>query len=301
MKIDRMIGILSLLLQKDKVTAPELAERFEVSKRTILRDLDDLCKAGIPICTTQGVGGGIQIVDGYRMDRTVLTSRDMKMILAGLRSLDSVSGSSYYSLLMEKIKTGSSDFVSGSDTILIDLSSWNKEAISEKIALIQAAIDAKQAVRFDYYSPKTETTRLIDPYYLIFKWSSWYVWGFCRTKQDFRMFKLNRMDNLKLSDETIGIREVPFPEFETTSFFPANVHLKAVFDSSMKWHLLESYGTSSFLIQDDGSLLFEMDMDEDGVIAWLLSCGDKATVLEPQNIREKMLQITFRIASKYQG
>ena len=267
MKIDRMIGILSLLLQKDKVTAPELAERFEVSKRTILRDLDDLCKAGIPICTTQGVGGGIQIVDGYRMDRTVLTSRDMKMILAGLRSLDSVSGSSYYSLLMEKIKTGSSDFVSGSDTILIDLSSWNKEAISEKIALIQAAIDAKQAVRFDYYSPKAETTRLIDPYYLIFKWSSWYVWGFCRGKQDFRMFKLNRMDRLELSAEPIAKREIRFPEFETTSFFPANVHLKAVFDSSMKWHLLESYGTSSFLIQDDGSLLFEMDMDEDGVIA----------------------------------
>lgn len=92
MKIDRMIGILSLLLQKEKMTAPELAEHFEVSKRTINRDIDDLCKAGIPICTTQGVGGGIQIMDGYRMDRTLLTSRDMQMIMAGLRSLDSVSG-----------------------------------------------------------------------------------------------------------------------------------------------------------------------------------------------------------------
>ena len=92
MKIDRMIGILSLLLQKEKMTAPELAEHFEVSKRTINRDIDDLCKAGIPICTTQGVGGGIQIMDGYRMDRTLFTSRDMQMIMAGLRSLDSVSG-----------------------------------------------------------------------------------------------------------------------------------------------------------------------------------------------------------------
>ena len=110
MKIDRMIGILSLLLQKEKMTAPELAEHFEVSKRTINRDIDDLCKAGIPICTTQGVGGGIQIMDGYRMDRTLLTSRDMQMIMAGLRSLDSVSGSHYYSQLMDKIKAGSSDF-----------------------------------------------------------------------------------------------------------------------------------------------------------------------------------------------
>ena len=106
MKIDRMIGILSLLLQKDKVTAPELAERFEVSKRTILRDLDDLCKAGIPICTTQGVGGGIQIVDGYRMDRTVLTSRDMKMILAGLRSLDIIvcDPEAEYTALVRKLE-----------------------------------------------------------------------------------------------------------------------------------------------------------------------------------------------------
>ena len=100
MKIDRMIGILSLLLQKEKMTAPELAEHFEVSKRTINRDIDDLCKAGIPICTTQGAGGGIQIMDGYRMDRTLLTSKDMQMIVAGLRSLDSVSGSHYYSQLM---------------------------------------------------------------------------------------------------------------------------------------------------------------------------------------------------------
>lgn len=152
-----MIGILSLLLQKEKITTPELAERFEVSKRTILRDIDDLCKAGIPICTMPGIGGGIQIMDGYRMDRTVLTSKDMKMILAGLRSLDSVSGSSYYSLLMEKIKAGSSDFINGSDTILIDLSSPHKAPISEKVTLVQTAIDLKQAIRFDYYSPKAES------------------------------------------------------------------------------------------------------------------------------------------------
>lgn len=147
MKIDRMIGILSLLLQWEKVTAPELAEHFEVSKRTINRDIDDLCKAGIPICTTQGAGGGIRIMDGYRMDRTVLTSKDMQMILAGLRSLDSVSGSQYYSWLMEKHKVGSSAFVSGNDTILIDLSAWDKAAISQKIELIQTAIEQKLAIR----------------------------------------------------------------------------------------------------------------------------------------------------------
>ncbi len=111
MKIDRLIGILSMLLQEEKTTAPELAERFEVSRRTINRDIEDLCKAGIPIRTAQGTGGGISIMDGYRMDRTILTSKDMQMILAGLRSLDSVSGSSYYGQLMEKIQAGSSEFI----------------------------------------------------------------------------------------------------------------------------------------------------------------------------------------------
>ena len=126
MKLDRLIGILSVLLQQEKITAPELAERFEVSRRTINRDIEDLCKAGIPVLTTQGAGGGICIMEGYRMDRTILTSKDMQMILAGLRSLDSVSGSRYYGQLMEKLQAGSSDFVRGRDSLLIDLSSWYK-------------------------------------------------------------------------------------------------------------------------------------------------------------------------------
>ena len=96
MKIDRMIGILSILLQQEKVTAPYLAERFEVSRRTINRDIEDLCKAGIPLVTAQGVNGGISIMEGYKIDRTLLTSSDMQAILAGLRSLDSVSGTKRY-------------------------------------------------------------------------------------------------------------------------------------------------------------------------------------------------------------
>ena len=115
MKIDRLIGILSILLQKESVTAPELARHFEVSRRTINRDIDTLCRAGIPIMTRQGAGGGISIMNGYRLDRTILTSKDMQTILAGLRSLDSVSGSGYYGQLMEKLQSGSSELVSHAD------------------------------------------------------------------------------------------------------------------------------------------------------------------------------------------
>lgn len=185
MKIDRLIGILSVLMQEEKTTAPELAERFEVSRRTINRDIEDLCKAGIPIKTAQGTGGGISIMDGYRMDRTILTSKDMQMILAGLRSLDSVSGSSYCGQLMEKIQAGSSEFISGRDSILIDLSSWYWETLVAKIETIQDAIAARHPVRFRYYAPSGESERTVEPYYLVFRWSSWYLWSWCKGRKDF--------------------------------------------------------------------------------------------------------------------
>ena len=159
MKIDRLIGILSILLQKDMTTAPELAEHFEVSRRTISRDIEALCKAGIPIRTTQGSGGGISIMNGYRMDRTLLTSRDMQMILAGLRSLDSVSGSGYYGQLMEKIQAGSSEMISGRDSLLIDLSSWYKTSLAPKISTIQDAIENRHILEFYYYAPSGESRR----------------------------------------------------------------------------------------------------------------------------------------------
>ena len=147
-------------------------------------------------------------MDGYRMDRTLLTSKDMQMILAGLRSLDSVSGSSYYRQIMEKLQAGASDFVSGRDSILIDLSSWYKEALAPKIELIQDAIEERKLLSFDYYAPKGESKRNIEPYYLVFKWSSWYVWGWCTEKKDFRMFKLNRMDMPIKNSTVFAAREV---------------------------------------------------------------------------------------------
>ena len=103
--------------------------------------------------TLQGTGGGISIMDGYKMDRTILSSKDMKMIMASLRSLDSISGSHYYRQLMEKLKAGSSDFVSGNESMLIDLSSWDKYSLSPKIELIQDAIGLTKTVTFEYYAP----------------------------------------------------------------------------------------------------------------------------------------------------
>lgn len=268
MKIDRLIGILSILLQEEKITAPELAEKFEVSRRTINRDIEDLCKAGIPILTSQGAGGGISIMDGYKMDRTILSSKDMQMIMAGLRSLDSVSGSHYYGQLMEKLKAGSSDFVNGNDSILIDLSSWNKDSLSPKIELIQDAIELGKTLKFKYYAPGGNTEREIEPYFLLFKWSSWYIYGYCLLRNDYRMFKLNRITELAHARNFEKRSAVPMPDLSDKKVFPPQAKVKAVFHSSMKWHLIEEYGIDSFAEMPDGKLLFEHDYaDDEGLLS----------------------------------
>lgn len=300
MKIDRLIGILSVLLQEEKVTAPELAEKFEVSRRTINRDIEDLCMAGIPIQTEQGAGGGIRIMDGYRMDRTLLTSKDMQMILAGIRSLDSVSGSHYYSRLMEKIKTGSSDFVSGRDSILIDLSSWYKDSLAPKIEVIQTAIEERRLLSFVYYSPRGESVRKIEPYFLVFKWSSWYVWGWCCEREDFRLFKLNRMDRTEIAEERYQVRAVPAPDLSNEKIFPGKIFVKAVFEPEMRWRLVEEFGPSCFEVQEDGKLLFHCEYtDIEHMVQWLLTFRDHVEVLEPEEIRREILGIAERVARIY--
>ena len=289
MKIDRLIGILSVLLQEEKTTAPELAERFEVSRRTINRDIEDLCKAGIPIQTAQGTGGGISIMNGYRMDRTILTSKDMQMILAGLRSLDSVSGSSYYGQLMEKIQAGSSEFVSGRDSILIDLSSWYKDSLAPKIETIQDAIEERHLIRFRYYAPSGEGERTVEPYYLVFQWSSWYLWGWCLKRKDFRLFKLNRMDRVQKTGKSFECREVTLPDLSNEKVFSGGIKVKALFEPDQKWRLVEEFGPSCFAENDDGRLLFSADYtDMENLITWILTFGDKAEVLEPKEVREKI-------------
>lgn len=302
MKIDRQIGILSILLQKDTVTAPYLAEQFEVSRRTINRDIEDLCKAGIPIVTRQGVNGGISIMENYKLDKTLFTHGEMQDILAGLRSLDSVNGTNRYGKLMEKLSIGSSDFLVGNQSVLIDLSSWYKDSLAPKIELMRTAIDKCRELEFIYYSPKGESVRRIEPYYLIFQWASWYVWGWCGNRKDFRLFKLNRMDNMHVSEEVFVKRKVPMPDLSNERIFPGGIKAKALFEPECKWRLVEEFGSGSFVQQEDGKLLFQADYtDRENLITWILSFRDKAELLEPEDIREELRAGIEKMKKKYEA
>lgn len=299
MKLDRMIGILSILLQKEKVTAPYLAEKFEVSRRTINRDIEALCMAGIPLVTEPGQCGGVSIMEGYKIDRTLLSTSDMQAILAGLRSLDSVSGANRYAQLMEKLQAGASSLLAGDTHILIDLSSWYKASLSPKIELLHNAILSGRKVSFAYFAPGGESERMVEPYYLIFQWAGWYLWGFCEKREDFRLFKLGRMTGLHMG-ESFEKRTAPVPDLSVEHVFPQMFQVKAKIHPKYKWRLVDEYGPESFTTQPDGTLLFSAGfMDKTSIVGWITSFGDGAELLEPARFREDILTFAEGIRKKY--
>lgn len=299
MKLDRLIGILSILLQKDQVTAPELAERFEVSRRTINRDIEALCRAGIPLVTTQGAGGGISIMEGYRIDRTLLSRWDMRAILAGLQSLDSVSGTGRYAQLMEKLSPGTTGLLAGDQHFLINLASWNRTSLSPKIEQIHSAILAGRRISFAYYGPREETRREAEPYNLIFQWSSWYLWAWCLLRKDFRLFKLNRMTELATGEAFEG-RPVRLPDLSEEQIFPYTYQVKARIQARCRWRLVDEYGPDSFTVEPDGSLLFSCGFsDRETIVGWIVSFGADAELLEPEALRKDVREFAEGIRKQY--
>lgn len=300
MKIDRLIGILSILLQQEKVTAPYLAERFEVSRRTINRDVEDICKAGIPIVTTRGAEGGISILDGYRIDKTLLSSRDMESILTGLKSLDSVSGTGQYRQLMDKLAGGKQETAYGDGDIVVNLSSWYRDSLEPKIHMIQEAIRERRFICFTYYSPSGETRRQIEPYQMLFQWNCWYVRGYCMLREDYRLFKLNRMAELSRSEEHFLKRELPLFDNEAYGPFPVRFQVKAVCEPEARWRLVEEFGAESVEELENGKLLFQTGYsNKEPLLSWILSMGDAIELLEPEELRSELEQISGNIYRKY--
>ncbi len=299
MKIDRLIVILSILLQKDSVSAPYLAEKCEVSRRTINRDIEDLCKAGIPIVTRQGVNGGISIMENFKIDKTLLTNSDMQAIFAGLKSLDSVSGTNQYRCLMEKFLTD--EYETGSDShILIDLSGWDRSAVSQKIDILKSAMENHTKVTFTYFSPSGESARKAEPYQIIFQWSNWYLWAFCTDRQDYRMFKLSRMTELKCTDEVFQERENG--EFKRQDRWNRCDEIKAVvkFDKSAKWRVIDDFGAERLLYDGNGDIVINsVWSDKQSFFYNILSFGDKAEILEPLEYRTGFSAFLEKILEKY--
>jgi len=299
MKLDRLIGILTVLLQNERVTAPYLAEKFEVNRRTIGRDIDALCQAGIPIVTHQGTGGGISIAEGFKLDKTVLTAGELTGIIAALKGIGSVSEQTQIERTLEKLGANSDAVVSMSEPVVIDLASHYKGHLTEKVETIKQAILNSYTIEFDYFYEKGESRRRIEPYTVVFQWTSWYLFGFCLGRQDWRMFKMNRLWNLSVYDEQFTVREIPPEKRDFNSSLTDENELSALFDKSAKYLLIEAYGLDCYYEADEG-LYFEVSYtNRNYMISWLLGFGDKVKVLEPPELVAEIRNIAKNILKKY--
>ncbi len=300
MKLDRLLGILTVLLKNDRVTAPRLAEKFEVTRRTIGRDIDTLCQAGIPIVTHQGGGGSISIADGYKLDKNILTTDELSNIIAALKGIGSVSEKSQVERTLDKLSTNKDTMVSLREPIVIDLASYYKGSLTPKINAIKQAILGQRLIEFDYYYEKGQTHRRIEPYFVIFQWTAWYVFGFCLEKKDWRLFKLGRLWDLQLCEEAYKQREIPGERRDFNAHLPDDKKLVILFEPSAKYQIIEAYGLNCYTETEDGRLRLEMGYtNREYTISWLLGFGGKAKVIEPVDIAYELKSIAENIIQNY--
>ena len=299
MKIDRLLGILTILLQNDQVTAPQLAEKFEVNRRTIGRDIDTLCQAGIPIVTRQGMGGGISIVEGFKLDKSILTKNELSNIIIALKGIGSISDQTPIERTLDKLGANTEAVVSMREPIIIDLGSHEETKLTEKIEQIKTAINEVKTIEFKYYYDKGISKRKIEPYFVVFQWNAWYVFGFCLLRQDWRLFKLMRLWDLECLDESYTIRDIPPQERDFNSHYIEMINLVALFDESERYKLIETYGLDSYEETEEG-LLFKMGfMNKSYMMNWLLGFGSKVKVLEPADVVEDMRIEAEKILKRY--
>lgn len=300
MKINRQLEILTLLLRRERLTAPELAERLEVTRRTIGRDIDDLCRAGIPIVTRQGAGGGIAIAEGYTLDKNLLTSQELQSILTGLQSLGSVGGAENLEFLRSKL-TPKNAAIPLSNTILIDLASYYKESLSVKINLLKRSIEENRCVTFDYHYEKGKTQRRIEPYFIIFRWAAWYVFGYCLDRLDFRLFKLNRLWGLEATETRYVPREIPDEKQDFDPHLPYSQTMTVLFEPSSEYLLIEEFGPDSYRPMPDGRLRFEWSYygNLSYMLRWVLAFGNTAEVLEPPELKHAVTEEIEKMRVRY--
>lgn len=199
MRIQRLIGLLCVLADVEKITVQQLADRFEVSKRTIFRDLDTLNLAGIPIISYPGIGGGVSIIEGYKIDKKILSTDDTRKIFTALKGLKSIENDNSYNSLIAKLIPKQEKEIFLYSEYIINFSSWfDDSVIHEKAIILHKAICNRQCVSLEYVSKKSREKRIVEPYKLIFKQSDWYLYAFCRNRNDFRLFKLKRIISYEL-------------------------------------------------------------------------------------------------------
>ena len=297
MKNNRLFKILYYVLEKGKVTANELAEKFEVSIRTIYRDIDVLSSAGIPIYATQGKGGGIEIADDFVLKKSFFSKNEQEQILIALKGLE-LTNKEYENELLTKLtalfKTKNTNWIE------VDFINWQRsKSYDELFKDIKSAIINKNIVSFTYFSSnKKETSREVKPIRLLFKGWDWYVYAFCLSRNDFRYFKLSRIKEFEILSNTFeddfdNIVLKKEMEYEETVF------VKVKFDRKMAFRVYDEV-SGDIEEDEDGNLYATVELPNDyNLYNYIFSYGDAAEVLEPKEIRDKIKNIINFMNKKY--
>lgn len=308
MKIDRILSIVMLLISKKQVQAKVLAELHEVSVRTIYRDIDTINQAGIPVVTTQGAGGGISLVDDYRLEKKLFTDDDIELILTALESMASAYTFKESEHVLKKIRTlipSQTDTDEKQHHVFIDLSSWGKDSHAErKLQLIHTAASEHQYIQFTYRNTKGETLlRKVEPYTLVLKGRHWYLYAFCCVKNAFRLFKLTRMTELTtvlgfFHPRCIKNEEKPWKDSWHDE--PSQSTLTLRLTETSVGRVKEWIDENELILSSDGTYLATLTLPEDDwLYSFLFHLGPDVDIISPQHVREAFeLQLKQFLQSK---
>lgn len=304
MKIDRLLTMTMMLINRKKVKAQEFAEFFNISVRTVYRDIDTLSNAGIPVISYQGANGGIGLLEGYRIDKQILTEEEITSISIALKSILTSYEDLSAKAVLEKLeglaeKKGQQVF----DYLFVDDSQWGQNArLKEKVTLLKNAITTTICVRFSYSSSEGNVTfRSIEPHTLVQKGRIWYVYGYCLLRNTFRLFKLARIKDLEMCNTSFIRKEVNNDElpWDKAWYAPSKVvTLRMAFHPDYRLKIEELFGLDS--IEANQSIVKIEIPEDEWLYGFILSFADKVEVLEPAHIREKIQQKVRHIIDVYE-
>lgn len=287
MQESRLFKILYHLLDKGQATAPELAERFEVSVRTIYRDIDALSGAGIPVYTEAGRNGGIHLLNDFVLDKAVLSEAEKQEILAALQSIHitrNMDGSRTLQKLSALFQLHSENWLE------VDFSRWGNPGYdNETFELLKSAVIRHRNVKLRYAGSYEEIReRTVQPYKLVYKAKAWYLQAFCTEKQDWRIFKLNRILELEVLEEGFSQLNPPGP-IETFEGEYPKVTLR--FPKEMSYRVYDEFDKTQIQRQENGDLIVSANMPEDSwLIGFLLSFGTRVDILSPAHLKEAVAE-----------
>lgn len=292
MKISRILAILIVLLNREKVTAAELANRFEVSVRTIIRDMQTISEAGIPIVSYQGYEGGYGLVEGYKMDKHLMNTEEMNIAISVLRGLEQAIGNQTIKTLLDKFELLSTK-ASQNEYIQVDLTPWGlSDAGKKKLLLLNEAIQKNYVVKLTYIDRDGRSSvRYVEPLLIGLKMSSWYLYAYCQTRQDFRLFKTTRIQDVILEGGEFQRKPFDSSQVFTEQSSGPTIRVKLRFSRLAYSRVLDFFESEQVWLLPDGTIMVEVDyLEDEWLYSMLLGFGAMVEILEPVHLREIICQ-----------